>query len=396
MSTVAPRGTAPLHTVQVLGGRSAGSGAQVRALVGGLVARGVSVTVCAPREAELLHRFGDLGARHVPVPRRGDPAALAALRQACATADLVHAHGLHAAARARLALGARTVPMVVTWHAGAPSSGARARLQQLMERRVARAASVVLATSPELVDRARARGARDARLGSLAAFPGAEPADPHVPEPAEPSLARQRTEAEQRTDAEKTRAELGAVGRPLLLTVAALQAGRGHDTLLDAAGLWRPLAPQPLLLVAGEGPLWAALQRRIAREDLPVRLLGRRTDVRELLAAADVVLVPHSREVPSVLAREALLAQVPLVVAASPGMSELVGAAAELVPPDDPGALAAAVTALLCEPRRRAALRLTARTQTRSWPTEDDMVAQVLSVYDELTGQAEPPRPARR
>ncbi|MYV56609.1 glycosyltransferase, partial [Streptomyces sp. SID3212] len=68
----------PLRTVQVLGGGSAGSSAHVRSLAAGLVARGVRVTVCAPADLERSYDYGGAGAHHVPVPRRGDPAAVAA------------------------------------------------------------------------------------------------------------------------------------------------------------------------------------------------------------------------------------------------------------------------------------------------------------------------------
>ena len=58
--------------------------------------------------------------------------------------------------------------------------------------------------------------------------------------------------------------------------------------LLDAAAALHRL--DLLTVVAGDGPLRAGLQRRIDDEGLPVRLLGRRDDVPDLLAAADVVV----------------------------------------------------------------------------------------------------------
>jgi glycosyltransferase involved in cell wall biosynthesis len=69
------------------------------------------------------------------------------------------------------------------------------------------------------------------------------------------------------------------------------------------------------------------------------------------------------------------------------GLPELVGDAAVLVPPGDPLALAAAVSSLLADPARRAELALAGPAQAETWPTESDTVAQVLSVYDELTSQ---------
>ncbi|MFJ5270346.1 glycosyltransferase family 4 protein [Streptomyces sp. NPDC088358] len=369
VSSHSPHGQSPLRTVQVLGGGSAGSSAHVRSLASGLVARGVRVTVCAPAEADLAYGFTGVGAQHVAVPRSGDPASVAALRIACADADLVHAHGLHAALRATLALSGRRTPLVVTWHTRSHAEGARAHLLRLLERRVARAASVVLATSSDLVDRARRRGARDARLSAVAI-----PAPRKDVEYGDPDPLRH-----------KARAELGATGRPLLMAVGSLDRHRGYGTLLDAARVWRDLDPVPLLVIAGEGPLRTVLQGRVEDEELPVRLLGRREDVSELLPAADLALLPSGWESRSVLAQEALHAGVPLVATAVGGIPELVGDAAELVPYADARALAAAVVRLLGDPARREQLRERGVRQAAGWPTEDETVAQVLSVYDELT-----------
>ncbi len=377
MSSHAPQGQPPLRTVLVLGGGSAGSSTHVRSLAAGLVARGVRATVCAPAELDPLYDFTGAGAEFVSVPRSGDPKSVAALRAACADADLVHAHGLHAAVRASLALAGRgawptrrRTPLVVTWHSRGYPEGARAPVLRLLERQVARTAAVVLGTSSELVDRARRRGARDARLAPIA-FPVARR-----------TVASGPDDPDQVCD--KTRAELGSVERPLLMAVGSLDRHRGYDTLLDAARAWRQLDPVPLLVVAGEGPERGALQRRIEAEELPVRLLGRRDDIPELLAAADIALLPSRWESRSVLAHEALHAGVPLVATAVGGVPELVGDAAELVPYGDAGALAASVAALLADPERRAELKRKGLAQAASWPTEDETVAQILSVYDEL------------
>ncbi|MEU9408902.1 glycosyltransferase family 4 protein [Streptomyces sp. NPDC048281] len=369
VSSNAPHGQSPLRTVQVLGGGNAGSSVHVRSLAAGLVARGVRVTVCAPVEADHTYGFTDVGADHVHVPRSSDPGSVAALRAACTDADLVHAHGLHASFRAALALSGRSTPLVVTWHNRAHAEGARAHLLRMLERRVVRAAAVVLGTTSDLVDRARRTGARDARLAAVA-LPGPQrPADQDETELLRP----------------KVRAELGAMGRPLLIAVGSLDRHRGYDHLLDAARAWCRLDPVPLLVIAGEGPLRPALQRRIEDEELPVRLIGRRDDVTELLAAADLALLPSSWESRSVLAQEALHARVPLVATAVGGVPDLVGDAAELVAYGDARALAAAVVRLLDDPERCAELRERGARQAASWPTEDETVAQVLSVYDELT-----------
>ncbi|MEU3984896.1 glycosyltransferase family 4 protein [Streptomyces sp. NPDC026672] len=369
MSSNAPHGQSPLRTVQVLGGGNVGSSAHVRSLAAGLVARGVRVTVCAPDEAEDAYDFGGVGADHVHVPRSTDPGSLAALRTACAHADLVHAHGLHASFRAVLALSGRHTPLVVTWHDRAEAEGARAHLQRMLEKRVVRSATVVLGTSSDLVDRVRRAGARDARLAGIGLPGRRRTVNPDDPDRRRPKL----------------RAELGATGRPLLVAVGPLEPRRGYDVLLDASRALCRLDPVPLLVVVGEGPLRPELQRRIEDEELPVRLLGVRDDAGELLAAADLALLPSSWESRSVFAQEALHARVPLVATAVGGTPDLVGDAAELVPYGDVKALADAALRLLRDPARCDELRDKGARQAESWPTEDETVAQVLSIYDELT-----------
>ncbi|MZF89312.1 glycosyltransferase family 4 protein [Streptomyces sp. SID5643] len=371
VSSHSPHGQLPLRTVQVLGGGNAASSAHVRSLAAGLVARGVKVTVCAPYEADHAYDFSGVGADHVHVPRSSDPVSVAALRAACANADLVHAHGLHASFRTVLALSGRRVrtPLVVTWHDRAHADGARAHMLRVLERRVVKAATVVLGTTSALVDRARTTGARDARLAAVALPGPRRPREPDDPDRRRP----------------KVRAELGAIGRPLLMAVGSLERHRGYDVLLDAARAWRRLDPVPLVVIAGEGPLRGELQARIEEEGLPVRLIGRREDITDLLAAADLALLPSRWEARSVLAQEALHARVPLVATEVGGIPELVGDAAELVPYGDAKALADAVVRLLGDRERRDLLAAKGARQAAGWPTEDETVAQVLSVYDELT-----------
>ncbi|MFD8074753.1 glycosyltransferase family 4 protein [Streptomyces sp. NPDC059718] len=365
-----------LHAVHVLGETAR---AHVASVASGLVARGVQVTVCGPAEAEERYGFGAAGARFAPVEitrraqPRADAAVVTALRAACAGADVVHAHGLRAGLLATMALSGRRTPLVVTWHGAVLAEGAQGRVLRLLERRVARAAAVVLGASSDLVDRARTAGGRDARLGPIGV-----PAPPRVA-PSPEAVA----EAERRRH--KTRDEFAVGERPLLLAVGRLEPRKGYHLLLDAAHGWAGLDPAPLLVVAGEGSLRTELQERIDTEELPVRLLGRRDDVPELLAAAEVVVLPSRWEARSLIAQEALHAGAPLVATSVGGTPELVGEAAVLVPYGNPKTLADTVTRLLGDPARRAGLAAAGPVQAATWPTEDDTVAQVLSIYDELT-----------
>ncbi|MBO8193995.1 glycosyltransferase family 4 protein [Streptomyces oryzae] len=396
--THAPRrpavGARPPHVVHVLGGGSAADGpeapsartaAHARSLAQGLTARGVRVTVCTRYDGALRHAFTETGAEFTALPGRTETEAVGRLRTVCAGADVVHAHGLRAGLLAASALGGRRgeTPFVLTWHAlpaprprhASRADAARDLVTRLLVRRVARAATVVLGTTTELVDMARRSGARDARLA-----PAPIPLTDAGPRPWEESPDGEEVLRH------KARAGLGALDRPLILTVGRLDGRRGHDSALTASRGWRGLSPPPLLAIAGEGPERGALQRRIEAEQLPVRLLGRRADALRLLAGADIALLPARCPGHSLVAQEALRAGVPIVAADGGGVPELVGPAAVLVPCDDADSLSSAVLGLLADHGRRAELAAAGRAQARTWPTEDQVAAQVLGVYDELTG----------
>ena len=370
--------TGQLHAVLVLAGSSGGIGAHVRSLAQGLNAHGLEVTVCGPAETDELYGFSAVGVRFHPVEitptpgPRTDAAAVGELRRAFARATVVHAHGLRAALLSDLALRTARAgtPLVVTSHHANLATGMERRLLRLMERRVARAADLVLGASSDLVARARDLGAADARLSPVAAPPLPLP----VPEGRREEMRQSLLGAGDRED------------RPIVLAVGRLVPQKNFHLLLDAACGWRGKR-EPLLLIAGDGPEQEALEARIRAERLPARLLGQRSDIPDLLAAADLVVISSRWEARSLVAQEALRAGVPLVATAVGGLPELVGDAAVLVPPGQPTALAEAVALLLADGERRGELAAAGVAQARTWPDEGETVAQVLSVYDELVGE---------
>ncbi|MEA2270800.1 MAG: hypothetical protein QOC64_3410 [Solirubrobacteraceae bacterium] len=98
-------------------------------------------------------------------------------------------------------------------------------------------------------------------------------------------------------------------------------------------------------VVAGDGPLAPAIRARAGEH---VRFVGQvsHAEVAELRSRAALQIVPsRSAEVMPLAAVEAMAAGVPVVASAVGGVPELVGDPAALVPPGDPGALAAAARA---------------------------------------------------
>jgi glycosyltransferase involved in cell wall biosynthesis len=372
------------RVAEVLATSTGGVGTHVRAVLPALLAAGAAAGVCGPAATERLFAFTATGARFAPVEISAglaplaDARAVAALRRATAGADLVHAHGLRAGlvAAAARRLGDRSRPLVLTLHNALPEGGgARRRVLAVAERATIRSADVVLAASGDLADNAWRQGARDVRVAPVSA--------PPLPAPV-------RTR-------EQVRAELGlADGRPLVVAVGRLHPQKGYDVLLAAAARWAgdPRLPvAPLVAVAGDGPLHEELDRRIAAERLPVVLLGRRGEVADLLAAADLAVLPSRWEARSLTAQEALRSGTPLVATRTGGLPELLGDGAELVPVGDPAALADAVAGLLSDPARARRLAEAGTRQAATWPDEAATARQLVAVYRELLG---PPGPGAR
>lgn len=360
--------------VQVLASSTGGVGAHVADLTRGLVAGGAAVTVCGPASTQERFGFTGSGAQFAPVEisaggRLSDARAATVLRRRLVAADpdLVHAHGLRAGLVAALAgrLPGGRRPLVVTLHNTVLSRGPRGGASRLAERIVARSVDVVLGASGDLVDRARAVGATDARLAPVAA--------PPLPAP--------------QRDRAAVRAELGAAGAdtPLLLSVGRLHPQKGYDVLIEAAARWRTHTPAPRVVIAGSGPSYLDLTARIAATGAPVTLLGHRSDVADLLAAADLSLVSSVWEARQLFAQETMRAGVPLVATAVGGLPELVGDAAVLVPAGDLDALDRAVRDLLADPAARARYARRGRARAATWPTSAQTLAQVQGVYAELT-----------
>jgi glycosyltransferase involved in cell wall biosynthesis len=363
----------PLRVAQVIGTTAGGTARHVAMLAAGGQHRGLAVTVLGPASARpqvsasaTVFAVVDIGDRPRPA---SDAAAIWALRGRLrqAAPDVVHAHGLRAGAFAALALAgvARPrPPLLVTVHNAAPAGRLAAASYRVLELIVARRATAVLCASGDLAARMRRLGARETGQAMVAA-PEAEP----------PSAAA----------VSQARADIGAAGRPVLLAVGRLAAQKGFGVLLDAAAAWQSCEPAPVLAIAGDGPLAGQLSARATAAGLDVVFLGARGDIPALLAAADVVVVPSRWEARALIVQEALRSGRPIVATRVGGIPEITGDdGALLVPPEDPGALAAAVLSVLDDQGLAAGLGAAALKRADALPSESDAVAAAVSVYERL------------
>ncbi|WP_225754212.1 glycosyltransferase family 4 protein [Actinotalea sp. Marseille-Q4924] len=362
----------PVRVLQLLGSSAGGVARHVAQVASGGADRGWRVLVAGP--ASLGDRLVPAGssATFAPVeitdrPGRGDATSVRRIAALSRRADVVHAHGLRAGALAVLAVrgsrhGARRRPAVVVTLHNLPVGGRGIRaVAAVLEQVVCRGADVVLGVSGDLVARSRHAGARRAERAL-------------VPAPPQP-VAR---------PAAVTRAALGVPDdAALLVTVARLAPQKGLDLLADAAAALTDAGV--LWLVAGDGPLQDELERRVAADRLPVRVLGRRDDVADLMAAADVVVSTARWEGQPLNVQEALALGAAVVATDVGGTREVTEDAAVLVAPDA-GALADAVRHLLADPAARSDLSRRARERAAQLPDLAGTLDQLARVYGAALG----------
>ena len=350
----------------VIATTTGGTGRHVRVLADALAKRGRGVTIAGPRATNEQFDFSAAGALFVPAEIGGRPTlsavrALRIVRRLARDHDLVHAHSLRAGAVAALAVG-RTRPLLVTWHNAVLAQGRARAAYAGLERFVARRATATLCVSSDLVERVRNLGGRDVALAPVSA-------------PAMPPAT---------VDPDDVRKALGASGRPLVLSVGRLHAQKGFGYLIAAASLLAERDPQPLFVVAGDGPACADLEHQIAASGAPVHLLGNRHDIPDLLQAADLMALSSVWEGSPLAVSECLRAGTPFVGTSVGGVPDMVGDAGLLVPAGDPAKLADAIARVLDSTDLARELRERAHDAAAHLPTDASVAEQVVASYERL------------
>jgi glycosyltransferase involved in cell wall biosynthesis len=187
-----------------------------------------------------------------------------------------------------------------------------------------------------------------------------------------------------------------AEDRKLVLCVAKLTDHKGHRFLLEALPTVVRQHPDLVVALAGDGKLRPELESQAGQLGLSnhVRFLGYRSDVHDLMAAADVLAVPSHMEGLCSSIIDAMLSGCPVVGTCAGGIPDLMGCPTSeagdaeygwMVPPRNPPALACVLSRVLDSPdvardRAEAARR-------RAWDqfTNASMVDQTIDVYERLT-----------
>jgi glycosyltransferase involved in cell wall biosynthesis len=317
----------------------------VRDLIQAAVSNGYKLTVACPPDGDLPAWAQQRGAGWERIdmrraPHRSDILAVLRIRRLAREHALVHLHSSKAGAVGRLALaslGRRRPPSVFTPHGWSWLVGGRLEpAYRLFERIMLPVTTAMVAVSTE--ERSHGLAVLGPRAARIRVIPNGV------------DVGRFRPDGPL---AERT-------GGPLVVSVGRLCHARGPDLAVAALALMR--TPAARLRLVGDGEDRAALEMQVRALGLTgrVELTGFRQDPAPDFRAADVVMVPSRYDGMALVLLEAMACGAAVVATRVAGSSALAGAGV-LVAPEDPGALAGAVDALLADPDRRKQLGLAAR-----------------------------------
>ena len=144
----------------------------------------------------------------------------------------------------------------------------------------------------------------------------------------------------------------GSGPRPLVGVVGRLSTEKGVDVFIDSMALLAQRGVALTAAIVGDGPERQPLEERVRRADLSDRIVfcGQIGNMRAVYAALDLLVIPSRSEgLPSVLL-EAMQQDVPVISTRVGAMIEIAADnpdALDIVPPENPAALADAVARAL-------------------------------------------------
>jgi glycosyltransferase involved in cell wall biosynthesis len=191
-------------------------------------------------------------------------------------------------------------------------------------------------------------------------------------------------------------------GPPTVAYAGRLVRKKGVDVLLRAFASVTAVEPAARLVVAGDGPERAALERLAVELGLGSRLsfAGHRprAELDRLLGSAWVQVVPSRWEDPFPnVAVEAMMRGTAVIASGWGGVTEIVrdGVSGLLVPPNDPAALAGALARILGDRAMAERMGAEAREFALAELTEDRFLDRFEQIYRGLVGAPAAPEPAR-
>lgn len=174
-------------------------------------------------------------------------------------------------------------------------------------------------------------------------------------------------------------------GVPVIGTIGQLRTQKGHSYFLEAIKQIVVEFPSIRALILGEGELRGALEQQIRQLDLEqtVILAGYRTDAVQLLAGFDVFVFPSLWEGFGLVLLEAMALRKPIIASRVSAIPEIVldGETGILTPPQNPAALASAITHILTRPDAAQSMGAAGYARLHEHFTVQTMVERTEQIY---------------
>ena len=187
------------------------------------------------------------------------------------------------------------------------------------------------------------------------------------------------------------RAELGLpMTAPVITTIGRLNAQKGHDTLIAAAGQVIVRHPEARFLIAGDGDLMVPLKAQASTLGISEQIVfaGHRKDIPEILAATDVLCISSNYEGTPLVLFEAMAAGKAVVSTAVDGCREVIQdkRTGLLVPPRDSEKLGDALIRVIEDVPLRARLEKAAQAASKRYDIAECM-RLMQQIYDDVLGE---------
>lgn len=188
----------------------------------------------------------------------------------------------------------------------------------------------------------------------------------------------------------RIRREMGYEGRIVLLTIARFTPQKDHATLLHALPGIIKSYPSVVLLLVGSGNEQETLKALATALNIAdhVHFLGQRTDVADIMAIADLFVLPSRFEGLPLAVLEAMSLGVPVVATRIGGTEEALGDNHPFfAEPGEPQAMATAIACALAEPHRLAAVGQAGRDRFQTSFSAHRMAVETGAVYDRFVSR---------
>jgi len=167
-----------------------------------------------------------------------------------------------------------------------------------------------------------------------------------------------------------------------LVSVGEFRHIKGTDVLIAAVAELHRAGRKVSLAMAGDGEEGPALREQVSRLGLTesVRFLGH-VQARKAFSFGRLLVVPSRADSLPYVVIEAGGAQIPIIASSVGGIPEILGQDGNMVPPEDPARLAAAIAKALDDPAQARASAERLGERIRKLFSQDAMVEGVLDGY---------------